>query len=78
MKEIAPSAGLRRWFRHDPTKWEEFQRRYRAELDANPDIWKPLLDSSRRGTVTLLYSARDTEHNSAIVLRSYLEEQMTI
>jgi len=78
LKEIAPSAGLRRWFRHDPTKWEEFQRRYRAELDANPDIWKPLLDSSRRGTVTLLYSARDTEHNSAIVLRSYLEEQMTI
>jgi uncharacterized protein YeaO (DUF488 family) len=76
LKEVAPSDGLRRWFGHDPAKWDEFQRRYRAELDANPDAWKPLVEASRRGKVTLLYSARDTEHNNAIVLKSYLEEHI--
>jgi uncharacterized protein YeaO (DUF488 family) len=76
LKEVAPSEGLRRWFGHDPAKWDEFQRRYQAELVVNPSAWKPLLDASRRGNVTLLYSARDTEHNSAIVLKSYLEEYL--
>ncbi len=75
-KEAAPSDGLRRWFGHDPAKWKEFQRRYRAELDANPEAWKPLLEASKKGNVTLLYSARDTEHNNAIVLESYLKEQL--
>jgi len=76
LKEVAPSEGLRRWFGHDPAKWDAFQRRYRAELDANPSTWKPLLEASRRGKLTLLYSARDTEHNNAVVLKSYLEERL--
>jgi len=75
LKDVAPSPELRRWFNHDPAKWEEFQRRYRSELDANPDVWQPLLEASRRGNVTLLYAARDTEHNSANLLKSYLEEK---
>ncbi|MCC7129283.1 MAG: hypothetical protein B6D39_06235 [Anaerolineae bacterium UTCFX2] len=74
VKEVAPSNELRRWFNHDPAKWGEFQRRYRAELDANPEAWKPLLDASKKGKVTLLYSARDTVHNNALTLKSYLEE----
>lgn len=76
LKEVAPSNDLRRWFGHDPAKWDEFQRRYRAELDANPSAWKPLLEASKRGNVTLLYSARDTEHNNAFALKSYLEEHL--
>ena len=75
LKDAAPSPELRKWFAHDPAKWPEFQRRYRAELDANPAAWKPLLEASRRGKVTLLYAARDTEHNSALLLMNYLEEQ---
>ena len=78
LKEVAPSSGLRRWFGHDSIKWDEFQRRYQAELDANPNAWKPLLKASKRGNVTLLYSARDAEHNNAIVLKSYLEEHRTV
>lgn len=77
LKEVAPSDGLRRWFGHDPAKWGEFQRRYRAELDENPNAWKQLLDVARQGHVTLLYSARDTEHNNAIVLKDYLAERLT-
>lgn len=77
-KDVAPSDGLRRWFGHDPAKWEEFQRRYRAELDAKSNAWMPLLEASREGNVTLLYSARDTEHNNAIVLKAYLEERMPV
>jgi uncharacterized protein YeaO (DUF488 family) len=78
LKEVAPSNDLRRWFGHDPAKWVEFQRRYRAELDGNPGAWKPLLEASRRGKVTLLYSARDTEHNNAVVLKNYLEEHLAV
>ena len=76
LKEVAPSSDLRRWFGHDPAKWDEFQRRYRAELDTNPSAWKPLLESLKQGNVTLLYSARDTEHNNAVTLKSYLEERL--
>lgn len=74
MKDVAPSPNLRQWFGHDPRKWKEFQHRYQAELEANPDAWKPILEAAKRGNVTLLYSARDTEHNSALVLKSFLEE----
>ena len=76
LKEVAPSDSLRRWFAHDPLKWKEFQKRYRVELEANPDAWKPILESAKRGNVTLLYSARDTEHNNAVVLKSFLEERI--
>jgi len=75
IKEVAPSNDLRRWFAHDPLKWLEFQKRYRAELEANPDGWKPIVEASKHGDVTLLYSAHDTEHNNAIVLKSFLEER---
>jgi uncharacterized protein YeaO (DUF488 family) len=75
-KNLAPSGDLRRWFSHDPVKWKEFQRRYWAELGEHPEALQPLFDAARRGNLTLLYSAHDTEHNSALALRSYLEEQL--
>ncbi len=73
LKDVGPSDALRRWFSHDAGKWEEFQLRYRAELDANPAAWRPILDEARRGTVTLVYSSHDTEHNNAVALKRYLE-----
>jgi len=75
-KKVAPSNDLRRWFSHDPAKWDEFQRRYRTELADNPAACQTLLDAAEQGTITLLYSARDTEHNSAVFLKSYLENQV--
>ncbi len=76
LKDVAPSDALRRWFGHDPAKWQEFRRRYWAELDARKDSWRPILEAARRGDVTLLYSARDTEHNSAVALKAYLEKHL--
>jgi len=76
MKEVAPSQPLRQWYRHDPDKWQEFQQRYQAELESKPDVWKTILEAARQGNVTLLYSARDTQHNSAVVLKAFLEKQM--
>ena len=73
LKDAAPSPALRKWFGHDPAKWDEFQRRYRAELESNPDAWQPILQAAKQGNVTLLYSARDTEHNSAVLLKAFLE-----
>jgi uncharacterized protein YeaO (DUF488 family) len=73
-KDVAPSNELRRWFSHDPAKWKEFQHRYRSELAANRAACQPLLNAAKEGDITLLYSAHDTEHNNAVVLRSYLEE----
>src|SRR5690606_13203679 len=75
LKEVAPSTELRKWFGHRVERWEEFQRRYRAELDAKRDAWQPILDAAKKGNVTLLYSAHDTEHNGALVLRDYLLER---
>jgi uncharacterized protein YeaO (DUF488 family) len=72
IKEVAPSTELRKWFDHRVERWEEFQRRYRDELNANGDAWKPILEAEEGGPVTLLYSAHDTLHNGAIVLRDYL------
>lgn len=76
-RDVAPSNELRRWFSHDPAKWKEFQRRYRAELAANRAACQPLLDAAEQGDITLLYSAHDTEHNNAVVLKSCLEEGLT-
>jgi uncharacterized protein YeaO (DUF488 family) len=72
MKEVAPSTELRKWFDHRVERWPEFKRRYRDELRANPSAVEPILDASTRGPVTLLYSAHDTVHNGAVVLRDYL------
>jgi len=74
-KDVAPSTELRQWFSHDPAKWQEFRRRYTAELDAHPAAWEPLADAVRHGPLTLLYSSRDREHNNAVVLRDYLLTQ---
>ncbi len=72
MKEVAPSTELRKWFDHRVERWEEFRRRYRRELNANRGAWEPILEASRRRTVTLLYSAHDVLNNGAVVLRDYL------
>lgn len=72
LKEIAPSTELRKWFNHDPAKWEEFQRRYFAELKANPEAWEPILGAASAGTVTLVYSSHDSEHNNAVALKEFL------
>lgn len=71
-KDVAPGTALRQWFGHDPERWMEFRRRYERELRENRAAWSPILDAARKGTVTLLYSAHDTEHNSAVVLRDFL------
>lgn len=73
-KDVAPSADLRRWYAHDLAQWEEFKQRYKAELESRPAAWQPLAEAARMGNVTLLYSARDLEHNSALVLRDFIED----
>jgi len=77
-RELAPSDALRRWFGHDPARWEEFRRRYRDELarqEARPLV-DELVERARRGTVTLLFGARDERHNNAVVLAEYLRERL--
>jgi uncharacterized protein YeaO (DUF488 family) len=76
LKDVAPSTDLRRWFNHDPAKWDEFQSRYSAELADKPDTWQPLLDAAVEGTLTLVYGAKDTEHNDAVVLKAWLEDRV--
>jgi uncharacterized protein YeaO (DUF488 family) len=76
VKEAAPSTELRRWFSHDPDKWDEFRQRYFAELDGSPENWRPLLDAARRGPVTLVFSSRDSEHNNALALKEYLDARL--
>lgn len=73
LKDIAPSDDLRRWFGHDPARFAEFSRRYRTELGANKEAVSRIEDLMKSGRVTLLYGARDTEHNEARVLADYLE-----
>ena len=72
LKEVGPSDELRRWFGHQPERWDEFRRRYFAELDGNPEAWKPLRDAADDGDITLLYSSHDEDHNNAVALREYL------
>jgi uncharacterized protein YeaO (DUF488 family) len=76
LKDVAPSNELRQWFNHEPAKWKEFQRRYRAELNGKPETWEPLLETAKTGAVTLLFSAHDLEHNNAQVLKTFLEGQL--
>jgi len=77
VKEAGPSHALRRWFGHDPAKWDEFQRRYFAELDSKHEVWEPILKVAAKGPVTLLYSSHDTIHNNAVTLKEYLESRMS-
>ncbi len=73
-KELAPSTQLRRWFGHAARRWAEFERRYREELGSLPVELEALRHRARRGTVTLLYAARDPERNHALILKAMLEE----
>ena len=74
LKEVAPSSELRKWFSHDPTKWAEFKEKYEKELVAKQSLLKKIRHIGKeKGTVTLLYSARDVEHNNAVVLQAILE-----
>jgi uncharacterized protein YeaO (DUF488 family) len=73
LKELAPSTELRKWFAHDPAKWKQFQARYRKELREKREALKLLRQKSNECTVTLLYGARDEEHNEAMVLKKVLE-----
>jgi uncharacterized protein YeaO (DUF488 family) len=72
LKDIAPSTELRKWFGHDPGKWTEFKTRYRAELKKNGDRVSLLKSKVQEGKVTLIYGAKDEEHNEAVVLRAFL------
>ncbi len=79
LKEAAPSTSLRKWFGHDPEKWSEFKERYLAEIKKNKESLAPLkelLKSERPKKLTLIYGARDTEHNNAVVLQKYLEKSL--
>jgi uncharacterized protein YeaO (DUF488 family) len=73
MKEIAPSTELRTWFGHEPEKWERFRGRYLTELKHQPDLVATLKQKAQSGPVTLLYGARDQQHNEAVVLKDFLE-----
>ena len=77
LKDVAPSMELRKWFRHDPAKWEEFRRRYFVELEAKPETWQPIIEAARHGNVTLIYSSHDTEHNNAIALQEFLSARLS-
>ena len=73
LKDLAPSTELRKWFGHDPAKWKQFQTRYRKELQEKKDALKLLKQKSKERTVTLLYGARDEDHNEALVLKKVLQ-----
>ncbi|HET9948948.1 MAG TPA: DUF488 domain-containing protein [Longimicrobiales bacterium] len=73
-RDLAPSTELRKWFGHDPKRWTEFQRRYRAELREQEEALEALRERARKGRVTLLYGAKDEQHNQAVVLAELLRE----
>ena len=73
LKEAGPSTELRKWFSHDPQKWDEFRRRYFRELDSRPEAWQQIVSAARRGRVTLVYSSHDTNHNNAVALHEYVQ-----
>ena len=73
LKEAAPSTALRKWFNHDPSKWTEFEKRYFGELDKKPEVVRQILELAEHQPVTLLYAARDTQYNHAVVLKKYMD-----
>jgi uncharacterized protein YeaO (DUF488 family) len=76
LKDVAPSVSLRKWFNHDPARWNEFRNRYFAELKENQNSWLPILEAASRGTVTLIYSSHDREHNNAVALKEFLDKRL--
>jgi uncharacterized protein YeaO (DUF488 family) len=75
IKEVSPSAELRAWFGHEPARWAEFKRRYFRELDRRVELLAPLVEKSHAGSVTLVFGAKDAEHNNAVALKEYLERR---
>jgi uncharacterized protein YeaO (DUF488 family) len=76
LKELAPSTALRKWFGHDPAKWDEFRKRYARELEQRSEALEELIEKARAGHVTLVFSAKDTLHNNAVALREHLERRL--
>jgi len=74
LKEISPSDELRKWFKHEPEKWDEFRKRYFRQLDKNPEAVEKLNEIVDKGNVTLVFAAKDEEHNNAVALKQYVEE----
>ncbi|HZS53804.1 MAG TPA: DUF488 domain-containing protein [Bryobacteraceae bacterium] len=75
LKDVAPSQSLRRWFNHDTKKWDEFRQKYFDELNAKPEGLELLIETARKGHITLIYGAHDTEHNNAVALAEYLKKK---
>lgn len=78
LKDVAPTTELRQWFAHDPAKWEDFQRKYFAELDVHAEALDPIRNAIRNGPVTLLFSSHDVAHNNALALKRYLTSRRKI
>ena len=76
LKDLAPSTELRKWFGHDPKKWDEFRKRYARELEQRWEALEGLVEKARAGHVTLVFSARDTKHNNAVALKEHLERRL--
>jgi uncharacterized protein YeaO (DUF488 family) len=76
LKEIAPSTMLRKWFKHDPDRWSEFRKKYWAELDDHCEQIEKLARDAGKGTVTLLFAAKETKHNNAVALKEYFQAKM--
>jgi uncharacterized protein YeaO (DUF488 family) len=74
LKDLAPSTELRKWFNHEPSKWTEFKKRYRAEMHNNTETLTALKELLTKGKVTVVYGAKDEEHNEAVVIKEYIEE----
>ncbi|MGQ0555819.1 MAG: DUF488 domain-containing protein [Nitrospiraceae bacterium] len=73
LPDLGPSTSLRKWFNHDPARWAEFQRRYHAELKKKSALLATITEQAKTRPVTLLYSAKDEQHNQAVTLRSFLK-----
>jgi uncharacterized protein YeaO (DUF488 family) len=76
LKDVAPSTALRKWFGHDPNKWDEFKRRYAQELEPHAAALGPLVERARAGRITLVFGAKDTERNNAVALKEHLERRL--
>jgi uncharacterized protein YeaO (DUF488 family) len=77
LKDLAPSTGLRKWFGHDPKKWDEFRKRYARELEQRSGALEELIGRAKAGHVTLVFGAKDAEHNNAVALKQQLELRLT-
>jgi uncharacterized protein YeaO (DUF488 family) len=77
LKDLAPSTGLRKWFGHDPKKWDEFRKRYVRELEQHSGALDELIARAKAGHVTLVFGAKDSEHNNAVALKQQLELRLT-